>query len=67
MKPVEVKEKTTNELTRLTQELEDEIFKLRFRLNSGQLKSTSDIKKKRRDLARAKTVLRQRELEQANK
>lgn len=67
MKPVEVKEKTTTELNRLTQELEDEIFQLKFRLNSGQLKSTSDIKKKRRDLARVKTVLRQRELEPANK
>jgi large subunit ribosomal protein L29 len=67
LKPVEVKEKTTNELVRLTSDLEGEIFKLRFRLNSGQLKSTSDIKKKRRDLARVKTVLRQRELESANK
>ena len=62
MKPVEVREKTDNELKKLSGELETEIFQLRFRLKTGQLKSTSDLKKKRRDLARVKTVLRQKEM-----
>ena len=63
MKPVEVKDKTTNELLKLVNQLEEEIFQLRFKLGSGQLKQTSDVKKKRKDLARVKTLLRQRELE----
>jgi len=67
VKPVEIREKTTNELVKIANELEAEVFKLKFRLKSGQLKSTSDIKKKRHDLARVKTILRQREFESSGK
>ncbi len=62
MKPVEVRDKTVNELKKLVGELEEEAFQLKFRLGSGQLKQTADIKKKRRDLARVKTILKQKEL-----
>lgn len=65
MKPAEVKEKTVNELNKLAGELESEIFQLKFRLGTGQLKSTSDVKKKRKDLARVKSVLNQKNLESA--
>lgn len=62
MKPVEVREKTTEELLKLLEKLEKDIFQLNFRHGSGQLKSTSDIKKTRRDLARVLTTLKEREL-----
>ncbi|NJM40521.1 MAG: 50S ribosomal protein L29 [Anaerolineae bacterium] len=39
-----------------------EIFNLRFQRAQGQLKDTNAIRKVRRDIARVKTVLRQREL-----
>jgi len=67
VKPGEIREKTQNELNKLAGELEHDVFQLRFRMGSGQLKSTSDIKKKRKDLARVKTVLRQKNLESAKK
>jgi len=65
LKPAEVKDKTTAELSKLVGQLEEDICQLRFRLGAGQLKQTTDIQKKRRDLARVKTILRQRELTSA--
>ena len=63
MKPNEVREKSTEELLKMTNELQEEIFRLRFRKNSGQLKQTSNIRKARHDLARIKTVLVERRAE----
>ncbi len=66
MKPGEVpgdlKEKSEAELTKLSAELEEEIFRLRFRKGSGQLKQTANIRKTRHDLARVKTAQREKEL-----
>ncbi|HPW45372.1 MAG TPA: 50S ribosomal protein L29 [bacterium] len=60
MKPNEVREKSVDELTKMRGEMEEEIFRLRFRKNSGQLKQTANIKKVRRDLARVNTILNQK-------
>jgi len=61
VKPSEVREKSEKELRKLSEELEEQIFRLHFQKGSGQLKKTSDLRKTRRDLARVKTVLRQRQ------
>jgi len=61
LKPADVRDKTIGELKKLADQLESEFFQLSFRRGSGQLKQTADIKKKRRDLARVKTILRQKE------
>jgi large subunit ribosomal protein L29 len=42
--------------------LKKEQFNLRFQRASGQLESTARVRVVRRDIARIKTVLRQREL-----
>lgn len=42
-------------------ELRDESFKLRFRHSTGELENTSRLKGVRQDLARALTVLQQRQ------
>jgi len=60
VKPNEVREKSVDELTKMRGEMEEEVFRLRFRKNSGQLKQTANIKKVRRDLARVNTVLNQK-------
>jgi len=59
--PSDVRDKSSEELTKLVVELEEEIFRLRFRRNAGQLKQTANVSKARRDLARVKTVVRERE------
>ena len=50
------------ELKQKVEESYQEIFNLRFRLAAKQLDNTSRIAIVRRDIARIKTVLREREL-----
>lgn len=56
------------DLTQLTDKIKDlkgELFTLRFQLATGQLENTMQISFVKRDIARAKTVLRQLERKQA--
>ncbi|ATF10763.1 50S ribosomal protein L29 [Brevibacillus porteri] len=62
MKANEYRNLTTAELEQNVTSLKEELFNLRFQLATGQLETTSRIKQVRKDIARAKTVLRQREL-----
>ena len=52
----------TTELQSKLDESHKEIFNLRFQRAQGQLKDTNAIRKVRRNIARIKTVIRQREL-----
>ena len=45
----------------LEAELRDDLFRLRMRHYSGQLQKVSDMRTKRRDIARVQTILNQRE------
>lgn len=65
MKPSEVRDRTAQELAKKAVELKEEIFRLKFRSKTGQLKQTTNIKKAKRDLARVKTVAREREVAEA--
>ena len=62
MRPGDVRDKSGDELTRLAAQLEEEIFRLRFRSGAGQLKQSANIRKSRRDLARVNTIIREREI-----
>ena len=62
MKTKEFRELTTEELNKKVDEAKDELFKLRFRLATGQLDNTMQIKEVRRRIARVKTIIREREL-----
>ncbi|MFJ9501755.1 50S ribosomal protein L29 [Brevibacillus centrosporus] len=62
MKANEYRNLTTAELEQNVSSLKEELFNLRFQLATGQLETTSRIKQVRKDIARAKTILRQREL-----
>ncbi len=53
--------KSTEELSKFSQDLQEEVFRLRFRKGAGQLKQTANIRKTQRDLARVKTILVERE------
>ena len=52
---------STEQLTATVAELKKELFTLRFQLATGQLQNTMQITAIKRDIARAKTVLRQKE------
>ncbi|MGN7471756.1 50S ribosomal protein L29 [Brevibacillus sp. SAFN-007a] len=62
MKANEFRNLTTAEIEQNVASLQEELFNLRFQLATGQLETTSRIKQVRKDIARAKTILRQREL-----
>ena len=63
MKLQEIKEKTIDELNDLILESKKELFGLKMGHNKlKQLENTAQIKNKKREIARMKTVLRQKEL-----
>ena len=62
MKASKLREFTTEELNHKVDELKNELFNLRFQLATGQLENPMVIKTVKKDIARAKTILREREL-----
>ena len=65
MKISKVREMSSEELAKELEELKKELFKLRFSLATNGLYNPLKIKEVKRDIAKIKTVLREREL--ANK
>ncbi|GGD05520.1 50S ribosomal protein L29 [Aquisalinus flavus] len=60
MEAAQVRDMTEDELKTKLLELKKEQFNLRFQKASGQLEKTSRIGEVRRDIARVKTILRQK-------
>ena len=52
---------TSPDLDSKVKELKTELFNLRFQLATGQLQNTVQITNVKRDIARAKTILRQKQ------
>lgn len=63
MKANEIRKMSSEDLNNKVKELKNELFNLRFRLATGQLDNPSSIKSVKRDIARVKTIIRERELE----
>ncbi len=57
MKVEEIKDLSVEELQTKTQELQQELFNLRFQLHTGHLENTARVSQVRKDVARVKTVL----------
>lgn len=57
MKIVDIRKKTTDELTKESTQLREEITEMRRRLYSGEVTNVRAIRAKRKDLARVMTVL----------
>lgn len=62
MKAESLREFSDSELTKKVMDLKEELFNLRFQMATGQLDNPMQIKQVRKDIARAKTVIREREL-----
>ncbi len=61
MKVAEVRDLKIDELRQREHELDDQLFRLRIQKSMGQLEAANKLKVLRRDLARIKTVLREKE------
>ena len=57
----EIRELSTEEQQTKLKDLKEELFNLRFQLATGQLQNTMQITAVKRDIARAKTILRLKE------
>jgi large subunit ribosomal protein L29 len=62
MKVRELRDKGDSELIEQERELREELFNLRFQHATGQLENTMALVRVKRDIARVKSILREREL-----
>jgi len=62
MKANEIRQMTTAELRDRIEEEQENLSTLHFQLASSQLADTSQIEKVRRDVARMRTILKEREI-----
>jgi large subunit ribosomal protein L29 len=63
MKAHELRDLSPEELQQKYQDLIEELFNLRFQLATGQIENVGRITAVRRDIARVKTVQRERQLQ----
>ena len=61
MKADKIRNQTDAELSHQQQELADQLFKLKFQLNMGQTESLKKMRGLRKDIARVKTILGERQ------
>ncbi len=61
MKAADVRVKTEDELAKEIGDLKKEQFNLRFQRASGQLENTARVRQVRREIARAKTILHEKQ------
>ena len=61
MKVAEFRDLHVDELRQREKDMDDQLFRLRIQKSMGQLEAAHKLKALRRDLARVKTVLREKE------
>lgn len=64
MKAQEIRAMTSDELMQELDNAYEELFNLRFQFSTGQLENFNRLTEVKRDIARLKTIMRERELEQ---
>ena len=65
MKAPDLGNMTSDELRHEIENMYEELFNLRFQLSTNQLTNHNRIGQVKRDIARAKSILREREIQQA--
>ena len=65
MKANEIRKMTSSDLEKELVELKSELFKLRFQFATNGLDNPMKIKNTKKDIARIKTILKERELQES--
>lgn len=60
MKPAKWRDLSDDEIRQQARDLTEELFNLRFQLSMGVAKNPARVRQARRDVARARTILRER-------
>lgn len=63
MRPGEFRDMADEEVEEKLTELDEKLFNLRFQKATGELDNTAEIGKTKKDIARAKTIVRKREIQ----
>ena len=63
MKAAELRNMGNDELSVKERELTDQLFRMRIQKSMGQLEAPAKVREIRKDLARIKTILREKELQ----
>jgi len=63
MRASEIRELSDAELKNKEKDVYEELFNLRFQLATGQLENAMRVPQLRKDMARIKTILREKELQ----
>lgn len=64
METQEIRTMTPDDLVQRLDDAYEELFNLRFQFSTGQLENFNRLTEVKRDIARLKTIMRERELEQ---
>ncbi len=62
MKVTEIRELSVDELHTREKDLDDQIFRLRIQKSMGQLEAPAKVRELRKDLAKIKTILREKQV-----
>jgi large subunit ribosomal protein L29 len=62
MKADQIREMSVDDLRGKEKELQEQLFKLRFQKSIGQLDNALKLRETRRDIARVKTVLKEKQV-----
>ncbi len=62
MKPQEIRQMSSDQIAERLEEIQRGLFNLRFRLATRQLSNSSELRKIKKDVARLKTAIREREI-----
>ena len=62
MKVTEIREMSVDELHGREKDLDDQIFRLRIQKSMGQLEAPAKVRELRKDLAKIKTILREKQV-----
>jgi large subunit ribosomal protein L29 len=63
MKADEIRDLNDNDLRARVDELKESIFRMRFKLSLGNTDVVKNLREARKDMARVRTLIRERELE----
>ena len=65
MKVEKIRDLSDEELKHQVQDFSEQVFRLRFQMTTGQTEGLSKLRGLKKDIARIKTILRERELKTA--
>jgi large subunit ribosomal protein L29 len=63
MKAEEIRDLSDEDLGARVNELKEQIFRMRFKLSLGNMDVVKSLRESRKDLARVRTIIRERQIE----